>query len=268
MNLVQPDWNAGCAERCLSGVGGAWGNSTAERQHGRPHSTSFIPHLRSIPRWLGRPRLLTRLSRLSVSLWCQEPSGMHVICTSSFPRKEKLMYRALAQDKSPWRALRGRRRPSRPIFFYRLLLIVWAIEVAISSSTSAVTYTITDLGTLGGTRSWARGMNEAGQVVGVADTTGNAAEHAFLYSNGTMQDLGTLGGAYSDAADVNEAGQVVGVATPQAMRPTMPFFIATAPCRTSAPWAGQRARRLALTMQARWWGCRHHRQCGRACLSL
>ena len=41
MNIVQPGWNAGCAERCLSGVGGAWGNSTAERQHGRPHSTSY-----------------------------------------------------------------------------------------------------------------------------------------------------------------------------------------------------------------------------------
>jgi hypothetical protein len=24
MNLVQPGWNAGCAERCLSGVGERW----------------------------------------------------------------------------------------------------------------------------------------------------------------------------------------------------------------------------------------------------
>jgi len=35
MNWFQPDWNAGCAERCLSGVGRAGWNSTAEKQHGR-----------------------------------------------------------------------------------------------------------------------------------------------------------------------------------------------------------------------------------------
>src|SRR5262249_20534189 len=37
----QPDWNAGCAERCLSGVGRAGRNSTAERQHGRRPSTPY-----------------------------------------------------------------------------------------------------------------------------------------------------------------------------------------------------------------------------------
>ena len=41
MNMVQPDWNAGCAERCLSGVGRAGRNSTAERQHGRRPSTPY-----------------------------------------------------------------------------------------------------------------------------------------------------------------------------------------------------------------------------------
>ena len=41
---------------------------------------------------------------------------------------------------------------------------------------------------------------------------------------------------------MNEAGQVVGKPTLRAIRPGMPFSIATAPCRTSAPWAGQTAR--------------------------
>ena len=51
-----------------------------------------------------------------------------------------------------------------------------------------------DLVTLGGTFSEAYGINEPGQVVGRANTAGDAAWRAFLYSNGTMQDLGTLGG--------------------------------------------------------------------------
>ena len=42
--------------------------------------------------------------------------------------------------------------------------------------------TMTDLGTLGGSNSMAYGINASGQVVGVADSTGNAAWHAFLYS--------------------------------------------------------------------------------------
>jgi len=79
----------------------------------------------------------------------------------------------------------------------------------------AVDYTITDLGTLGGTtsyaRSYARGINNNGQVVGAAGTA-DGLEHAFLYSNGSMLDLGTLGGTYSYAFSINNNGQVVGSA--------------------------------------------------------
>ncbi len=79
-----------------------------------------------------------------------------------------------------------------------------------SAPAPAVTqYTITDLGTLGGSWSSASALNEAGQVVGYSDTAAGPW-HAFLYSSGVMQDLGTLGGSYSEALDLNEAGQVVG----------------------------------------------------------
>ncbi|SDD48989.1 probable extracellular repeat, HAF family [Massilia sp. PDC64] len=68
-----------------------------------------------------------------------------------------------------------------------------------------------DLGTLGGSYSIARGINDAGVVVGASDNAaGNT--HAFVYANGTMTDLGTLGGNNSSAAAINSSGQVVGVA--------------------------------------------------------
>jgi probable HAF family extracellular repeat protein len=70
-----------------------------------------------------------------------------------------------------------------------------------------------DLGTFGGTTSYAYGINNSGQVVGQAYTAGNATAHAFLYSDGVMQDLGTLGGADSSATGINNRGEVVGWST-------------------------------------------------------
>lgn len=66
------------------------------------------------------------------------------------------------------------------------------------------------LGTLGGARSQARGVNDAGQVVGYS-LKSSGYNHAFLWQNGTMIDLGTLsGGEISMAFAINNAGQVVG----------------------------------------------------------
>jgi probable HAF family extracellular repeat protein len=69
---------------------------------------------------------------------------------------------------------------------------------------------ITDLGTLGGDRTYGSGLNQAGQVTGYSRTSGNGRDHAFLYRNGQMTDLGTLGGLDSGGLSLNEAGQVVG----------------------------------------------------------
>ena len=80
----------------------------------------------------------------------------------------------------------------------------------VAAPARAVQFIVTDLGTLGGTFSAARGINAAGQVVGNARTGGNVALRAFLWQSGSMQDLGTLGGTHSYATGINAAGQVVG----------------------------------------------------------
>jgi probable HAF family extracellular repeat protein len=75
------------------------------------------------------------------------------------------------------------------------------------------TYTLTDLGTLGGASSYAYGLNNAGQVVGVAQLA-NLQQHAFVWDNGVMTDLDpndfTFGGPASTANAINDAGQIVG----------------------------------------------------------
>ncbi|AOS43538.1 Autotransporter-associated beta strand repeat protein [Lacunisphaera limnophila] len=72
-------------------------------------------------------------------------------------------------------------------------------------------YTTTQVGTLGGTNSRATAVNDAGQVVGYSDVTGNGSYQAFVFTvaNG-LTNLGTPGGAYSQATDINASGQIVG----------------------------------------------------------
>jgi probable HAF family extracellular repeat protein len=87
-------------------------------------------------------------------------------------------------------------------------ILMWSI--AACSSAHGGDYSVVDLGTLGGASSQATGINDSGQVVGWAYTSGGI-QHAFLYSAGTMQDLGS-GSWYSGASGINNAGQVVGYA--------------------------------------------------------
>ena len=60
-------------------------------------------------------------------------------------------------------------------------------------------YTVTDLGTLGGTYSLAGGLSNSGWVEGYSTVPGETATHAVLWRKGVITDLGTLGGPNSDA---------------------------------------------------------------------
>ncbi len=69
--------------------------------------------------------------------------------------------------------------------------------------------TAADLGSLGGTDSFAYGVNDSGVVVGQSQLS-QGTYRAFAAVGGRMIDLGTLGGDYSAAFDINDAGTIVG----------------------------------------------------------
>jgi probable HAF family extracellular repeat protein len=101
-----------------------------------------------------------------------------------------------------------------------LIAILLSLSVLLQRETSAQAangpaapivaprYTITDLGTLGGTTTKAFGINENNQIVGASQVGSYMV--AFLRDDGIMTNLGALGAYGSWAYDINDAGQVVG----------------------------------------------------------
>lgn len=67
-----------------------------------------------------------------------------------------------------------------------------------------------DLGTFGGSWSYATDINEADFVVGAASLAGDTVFHAFIWDGTVMRDIGATGGN-SNALKINEARQVIGV---------------------------------------------------------
>jgi probable HAF family extracellular repeat protein len=73
-----------------------------------------------------------------------------------------------------------------------------------------MSYSVIDLGTLGGDVTTPYDINERGQIVGESQTGDGTKTHAFLWDPTTgMHDLGTLGGS-SSAKSINDLGEVVG----------------------------------------------------------
>jgi probable HAF family extracellular repeat protein len=86
-------------------------------------------------------------------------------------------------------------------------------KASVGAATHAVLWKhgkIVDLGSLGGSRGTAHGINFAGQIVGESNTT-DGLQHAFLWERGVMTDLGTiLPDRRSGANGINALGQIVG----------------------------------------------------------
>jgi probable HAF family extracellular repeat protein len=70
-------------------------------------------------------------------------------------------------------------------------------------------YDVVPLGTLGGQTSDAWGINDVGEVIGMAQNTGGVLR-PFLWRTGQIFDLGTLGGLSGEATGINAAAQIVG----------------------------------------------------------
>src|ERR1041384_451474 len=73
---------------------------------------------------------------------------------------------------------------------------------------TARVYTVTDIGTLGGTESVATRINDAGDVTGCF-TMRDGKKRAYLYVGGTLTAITTPDGAESDAYFVTNAGVVL-----------------------------------------------------------
>ncbi|NOU14538.1 MAG: hypothetical protein HOO92_11365, partial [Methylococcaceae bacterium] len=92
-----------------------------------------------------------------------------------------------------------------------LLAAPLAFGIPVGVTLAAPAYTVTDLGTLGGTYSNGAALNEAGQIVGHSHLLTNTPLHAFLWQEGVgLEDLGTLGGSHALASGINNFGQIVG----------------------------------------------------------
>ncbi len=111
-----------------------------------------------------------------------------------------------------------------PVSLKLTVLFVGVLSCTLSRA-DAESYDIIDLGTLGGTTSYAYGINNDGVVVGQADLVGDGMTHAFKYVGDDMVDLGALGGTWGRAFEISDAGHIVGWARTSGDAATHAFLL-------------------------------------------
>jgi probable HAF family extracellular repeat protein len=87
-----------------------------------------------------------------------------------------------------------------------ILLGLPAILAAQTQNSKPPSYTVTDLGTLGGDFSTSYGISPGGHVGGASNLVANGPAKAFIWYGGRFADLGTLGGPNSAANGPNARG--------------------------------------------------------------
>src|SRR5260370_23547440 len=107
-----------------------------------------------------------------------------------------------------------RRRSNAGLIPYFIFV---CLEASLPAAAHGQTYTITDLGDLGGYYSEAHGINSSGNVVGEFEPTNSFYQHAFYYHNGANEDIGGLGSnhiIYAIAYGINDSNSIVGEYSP------------------------------------------------------
>jgi probable HAF family extracellular repeat protein len=97
----------------------------------------------------------------------------------------------------------------RSLRFSLMTITFVCFALAFTSSTVAQTYTVTNIGTLGGNDSVAVSINDLGEVVGYSKTA-DGEVHAFRYFRDAIFDLSTLGGKESYAHVITNSGMLLG----------------------------------------------------------
>jgi probable HAF family extracellular repeat protein len=136
-------------------------------------------------------------------------AAVHTQTTSHAPRQTAATERMMRDVTVGRPAPRSVDAPTSQVDDGTLLYSEPDPSLAIAAADAKRKYFITDIGTLGGTQSFALGINDVGQVFGTSWITGDTTQHAFLYQNGTMADLGDLVITLAGGA-LNNSGQIAG----------------------------------------------------------
>ena len=92
----------------------------------------------------------------------------------------------------------------------------WITPEGVMRAIQVTSERVTELGTLGGSASSARGLNRAGAIVGGSLTEHDTAHHAFLYEDGVMHDVNALIAPEAvceliQALAINDRGDIVAI---------------------------------------------------------